>query len=732
MMELKSYQIDAIDDLARKMKELMLKDGAYSMLFKSPTGSGKTLMTTEALKAVVSDLTIPFDISFVWISVRMLHEQSREKLDAYLENTNSLKTSYFEDLQDRKIGKNEILFINWESISRKNRNIIVRENEQDFNLKSVIRNTKTDGRKILLVIDESHHTANTDRSLELIGDISPDLVLEVTATPIAKLYHEQVTVYLNEVRAEQMIKSEISVNPEFLSLKVGKKSSNEIVLKQAIEKRKLLKKLLENEPSTLNPLLLVQLPDSRGELDTFHDDIIRVLDSTFNINEDNGKLATWLSGNHSPNLANLEKDDNEVEVLIFKQAIALGWDCPRASILVIFRELRSFTFTIQTVGRIMRMPEFKYYKSDELNKAYVFTNLENVLIEGDELDDYITQNEARRNNDIYSEISLKSEFVKRIRERTRLSGEFVRIFQRVALDSQLKSSLNIEPGRISNYLIANGRIENLDADGSVSAEGSISVNATPAEINRRFDLFVWKNCTPYAPVDSSDRIKTALYNFLKNNFDIDKYTEKAQKLILNEENEKLFAEVIALSKDVYREEVVEKIDRSGEIGINKSWEIPEFISYNEKYSVFSSRRSIMQPFYVYTEASSPEKDFMKLLDNSKSVKWWFKNREGDPKYFSVAYKGEDGRLHPFYVDFIVQFIDGRIGIFDTKKGITAAEEHAKLKAEALQRYVNFQNEMEKNLFGGIVVPTSTGWRINENEIYTDNLNDTRAWRLLIF
>jgi type III restriction enzyme len=731
MKELKAYQEKAIGEITDKLKKLIMKNGNYSILFKSPTGSGKTLMSTEALKNLVTDITIPFDISYVWISVRMLHEQSRKKLNDYLVNTNTLKTSYFEELQDRKIGKNEILFINWESISRKNTNIFVRENEQDFNLKSVIRNTKADGRKILLVIDESHHTANTERSLELIDDISPDVVLEVTATPVTKIYNEQVTVYLNDVRAEQMIKSEIAINPEFLTLKVGKESSNEIVLKQAIDKRKHLKGLLENEGSKLNPLLLIQLPDSRGEMDTFYDDITQILDNNFDINEDNGKLATWLSGNHSPNLSNLEKDDNDVEVLIFKQAIALGWDCPRASILVIFRELRSFTFTIQTIGRIMRMPEFRYYSLDDLNKAYVFTNLENVLIEEDELKDYITQNESRRVDKLYSKIHLKSESVKRIRERTRLSGEFVKIFQRVADQSRLKESLNPIPSRISNYLIANGKIENLDA-GELVSEGNLSVNATHREINRRFDLFVWKNCTPYAPVDSSDRIKSALYSFIKSNFEIDKYTEKAQRLVLDENNEKLFTIAIAQSKDIYREEVVEKTDRSGEIGINNNWEIPEFISYNEKYTVFSSKRSVMQPFYIYTEASGPEKEFMKLLDKSKSVDWWFKNREGDPKYFSVVYNTENGYPHPFYVDFIVKFTDGRIGLFDTKKGSTASEEQAKYKAESLQRYIREENQRSRNFFGGIVVPTSVGWKISESEQYTDNLNNPTAWKPLLF
>ena len=71
----------------------------------------------------------------------------------------------------------------------------------------------------------------------------------------------------------------------------------------------------------------------------------------------------------------LENPDNMTEVLLFKQAIALGWDCPRAAVLLIFRKLQSNQFTIQTVGRILRMPEQKFYKNDLLNVGYVYTDI---------------------------------------------------------------------------------------------------------------------------------------------------------------------------------------------------------------------------------------------------------------------------------------------------------------------------------------------------------------------
>jgi type III restriction enzyme len=45
----------------------------------------------------------------------------------------------------------------------------------------------------------------------------------------------------------------------------------------------------------------------------------------------------------------IDIQNSPVEALIFKQAIATGWDCPRAQILVMFREIKTVTFEIQTV-----------------------------------------------------------------------------------------------------------------------------------------------------------------------------------------------------------------------------------------------------------------------------------------------------------------------------------------------------------------------------------------------
>lgn len=728
MIELKDYQIRAVENLQRKTENVLHFRENEIVIFQSPTGSGKTLMVSEMLKNLVRNRKDDKKFSFVWISVRMLHEQSKEKLEKYYEDDRLLQCSYFEDLSDRKISENEILFINWHSINKKDINIYIRENEQDNNLNSIIQNTKEEGRIILLIIDESHHTASSEKSKELIEVIGPKVTIEVSATPhLTENVSEIEKVRLADVKAEEMIKSEISVNPEFFKMKIDAKTSDELVIGQALKKREELAEHHKKEGSDINPLVLIQLPDKRSNLISKKDDVVNILKNKFKITEKNGKLAIWLSEEKTDNLANINKNDNEVQVLVFKQAIAVGWDCPRASILVIFRESKSFTFTIQTIGRIMRMPELRYYDEEDLNKGFVFTNLPNIRITEDYAKDYVTLYEAKRNSKIYREISLPSVYLRRQRERTRLSGEFAEIFLKVAENTNLMKKITAKPSRIVSPIIADGKIVNIDRTGEIQHKGQIEVQLNQAELQQRFDKFIVDNCTPYAPSDSSDRMKTAIYQFFNRKYKIRKYDPRAQRIILGKENVQAFVDVINLAKEKYKKEVVKPLSEKREKKEVPKWEVPVIITYNSKYRKEEQPKSIMKPFYT-RKPSKPESQFTELLDTSKKVKWWFKNGENEIKYFAIPYTDENGYERAFYVDFIIQFRNGTIGLFDTKSGMTAKD--AGSRAEGLQNYIRKQNRKGMKLRGGITISVNGTWKYNDKKQYSYKPSDLSDWKVV--
>ena len=76
--------------------------------------------------------------------------------------------------------------------------------------------------------------------------------------------------------------------------------------------------------------MLIQLPDRQQGQADFVEGVKEILKDNHDIRIDNRRLAVYLADDKE-NLLNITKDDSPVEV-IFKQAIALGWDCPRASI----------------------------------------------------------------------------------------------------------------------------------------------------------------------------------------------------------------------------------------------------------------------------------------------------------------------------------------------------------------------------------------------------------------
>ncbi|MBI2576326.1 DEAD/DEAH box helicase family protein [Candidatus Woesearchaeota archaeon] len=724
IFELKNYQeiaVGKIKDLANAMLE---RNSHETIVFKAPTGSGKTVMVAEFIRQLVNRRDDGKQIAFIWAAPRQLHTQSKEKLDKHYDTTRAIECSYFEDLNNNKINPDEILFLNWESINKKD-NVYIRENEQEKNLSKVLENTREEGTKIVLIIDESHFTAKTETSRNLIEDINPDVILEVSATPHIPSFYN-VVVEFEEVRTEGMIKKEIAINPELDNGKVSDKSPDELVIECALKKRQEMLKLLEKEGSDINPLILIQLPDKKEGVIDRQEQITGILRDKFKITTENRKLGIYLS-EEKTNLENIEMPDNEVQFLIFKQAIALGWDCPRAYILVMLRDMQSMNFTIQTVGRIMRMPEFKHYESEELNKGYVFTNLADINITEEVAKDYITIYEAKRRSDLYSNIDLNSVYLIRQREKTRLHGEFTKIFLEVAQKSGLSKKINLKPRSLVTKIMIDGKIQVLDKVQTVEHKGEMQFKLSAVGLQHRFDLFVRGSCTPFAPADSQGRIRTAFYKFFEKVIKTEDETF-AQKIILGEENNQLFTDCINEAKEEYKRKIIEGLPEQRETE-HLVWNVPKLITYNSKYKELPHKKAIMKPYFASAE-SGPEKDFIKLLENPKnSVKWWFKNGESDKKYFAVKYTDDKGVERGFYVDFIFRLDNGQIGIFDTKSGITAKV--AKEKAEALAKYIKTQNQKyDKKLFGGIIIFKEGSCRYNDNESYgydEDNLSD---WKFL--
>ena len=736
-MILRNFQSIAVKKILNRSEDLFLNGGNKKLIFKSPTGSGKTLMIADFLKQF-SEKHSNMKISIIWAAPRKLHNQSKEKLSNYFKNTNSYICSNFNELKRKKISDREILFLNWEAINKKDKNLLILENEKEFYFGKVLENTKNNGNKLMMIIDESHYHATSDISKKLIKEINPELTIEMSATPILQNPDEIVTVPIETVKLDGMIKKSIILNPGFKNiLKNNKiysnnaKTSDLFILDQAIKKRNEIANEYKKLNNKINPLLLIQLPDKKTQQEEkLKIDIQKYLKDHHKISTENGKLAIHLSENKR-NLNSIKKNDNEVEVLIFKQAIALGWDCPRAQILALFRDWKTLNFSIQTLGRIIRMPQVKigHYRKEILNHSYVFTNIENIEIKEDTAKDYVTINTSFRDKKV--KLGLNSVYRVRQREKTRLNPSFTNIFLSEAENYKLEKKIKLNNQKVEYKLISDEKSFSIDQliDKKYSGTQNIT-NLNLEDLQKVFDYFVRNNLSPYFPEDVSvGRVKESIYKFFNKKLKI-KYENSFEKIInivLSKYNQQHFVNIIDITKEKYKF-FTDKRDQ--EIGNIKNWNIPDLINYTGNYVRFNSKKSIMQPFY-YDSKWKSEENFIKHLDKSSSVKWWYQNGENDNLHFAIPYN-ENNDVNLFFVDFIVCFKNNKLGFFDTKSGRTIDD--AKFKSDGLQSFI-LKNK--KNFVGGLVTNSDQSnykgrWLVFDANGKDLNSKDLKKWKNLNF
>lgn len=756
MILLKKYQDEAVNDLSEKLYKLLKKPNArHNLIFKAPTGAGKTIMMAAFLNRVCEELPNRYDLekrkaAFIWVAPNKLYIQSYNALKGYFAEMRSIKPIFFDDISDNELQPSEVLFLNWESIN-KDKNLMVRDNESGKTLFNFISKAKLNDTEIIVIIDEEHMFANTKtakRANEVLQKLYPKIEIRVSATPTTNSDYRTL-VERQDVIAEEMIKEGIILNPALDTIVQQGRSLEEILLEQALAKREELRQAYESLGVKINPLLLIQLPNDTSDNNTADDEkyidvVLQNLEYNYNITVNNNKLAVWLSG-RKDNVEDIEKPNNMVEVLLFKQAIALGWDCPRAGVLLIFRELKSTTFTIQTVGRILRMPEQKHYPNSLLNQGYVFTNLSKNQIEivKDDMS-YITMNKARRIEN-YVPVQLNSTYINTRIVRNRLGANFRKALYEIAeLNWELKRDADEEHYFETNKECLKKRFidievskieivipENLLLTGEeevVLVNEKVRFAKNQDELMKLFYIFCRSLIAPYAAVDSTPVLEGGMKYFFEDYFGINEWD--AIKIMLYDQNQPIFIELIEKAKERYQEIQEQKANNATKDVQNYQWEVPIERIYNELYEEKEAvQRHALEPFYEYNRASKPEVKFAEFLEEYKDhLHWWYKNGEKAKEHFAVPYIDYLGKQSLFYVDFVILSKSNVTCLFDTKTaGSDPANAH--LKHNALIDFIAERNGRGLKTIGGILIEkspnnVSTWWYCN-NKI--TNTKDTAGW-----
>ncbi len=228
-------------------------------------------------------------------------------------------------------------------------------------------------RRPFVIIDEAHNS-RTELSFNTLAKFKPSGIMELTATPDVDKTPSNVlhSVSAVELKREEMIKLPILLETE---------PEEQKCLALAIDRRESLAALARAEEKMgqpyLRPLVLIQAEPTRTAKETRNVEWVKKeLMSNHAIPENEIIVATGSE-------KGLEAVDRDyplgildpacpVKFIITVQALAEGWDCAFAYVLVSMTELRNEKSVEQLLGRILRQPQAKCREAPELNRSYAY------------------------------------------------------------------------------------------------------------------------------------------------------------------------------------------------------------------------------------------------------------------------------------------------------------------------------------------------------------------------
>lgn len=370
---------------------------APHICFKVPTGGGKTFLACCSIKHIFDNFMQKKSKVVVWLvpsdaileqTLKNLKNPAhpyREKLDSnwngrvevfskkeLLEGTNFNSTSVKEQLSILVLSFDTFRAQDKETrkIYQANSNLVSFTSEYSSNEEMLSICDPTSLMQVIhhlnpiVIVDESHN-ATSDLSVEMLKNINPALVLDLTATP---RQNSNIITFVSakDLKRENMVK---------LPVVVYNRKNQQDVIVNAIDLRNKLEKDAKIEFASsgkyIRPIVLFQAQPRNEEDNTTFDRLKQKL-ITAGIPEN--EIAIKTSTINELKDVDLLSDDCQIRYIITVNALKEGWDCPFAYILASLANRSSSVDVEQILGRVLRLPNTSKSSSNFLNMSYVFTS----------------------------------------------------------------------------------------------------------------------------------------------------------------------------------------------------------------------------------------------------------------------------------------------------------------------------------------------------------------------
>ncbi|MFF1818105.1 DEAD/DEAH box helicase [Kribbella sp. NPDC058245] len=408
---LKDYQFAATSEITKALRRAG-KDYEddpheyWSVALSAATGAGKTVIASAVIETLFDgggQFSADPEATVLWVTDDpALNEQTKRNM---LQASSTLGPSRLVTIDasfdQEAFDPNHVYFLNIQKLARTNPLSRSNVNARTYSLWETIANTiRTNGGHFYVVIDEAHRgmKAESDRSTivsRIINGqpgINPPapIIWGISATPerfnqaLARWgnhrTNKSVTVPIDDVRASGLLKDKIILDNPASGQVEGDTTFIRAAVLQTLQFEATWREYAtaQNEPP-VQPVLVVQVPNTPSPAELT--EILAAIFGEWEHLRDEHVVNTF--GEHTAinvgahTIAYMApqdiQDDQDVRVVLCKDAISTGWDCPRAEVLVSLRRAQDYTYIAQLIGRMVRTPLARRITTDQtLNDVHCY------------------------------------------------------------------------------------------------------------------------------------------------------------------------------------------------------------------------------------------------------------------------------------------------------------------------------------------------------------------------